>query len=266
MTEQASGNGLFSVRGKNTLITGGTAGIGLGVAQHFVEHGAGVVITGRRDNGADIAAGIGATFVRMDVSDEESVSAAIKETAGHFAGRIDTLILNAGVDLRAGSIDALDLDAYRRLYDVNLFGLIQCLRDATSHLPRGATVIATSSPAGLLPAAGMGAYGSSKAAVNYLTRVFAAELAASGVRMNAVLPGIVESEMAGSTGTLEFIRTLTLSGKVRVPAELGGTFQFLASDASAPVTGAIIAADDGISAGLSPAAMDAIMRGLNGAG
>ena len=266
MSQQASGNGLFSIRDKNTLITGGTAGIGLGIAQHFVRQGANVVITGRRDNGADVAADIGAAFVQMDVSDESSVSAAIEETAGHFSDRIDTLILNAGIDLRTGSIDALDLAAFRQLFDVNLFGLIQCVRDATRYLPRGATVIATSSPAGRLPAAGMGAYGASKAAVNHLTRVFAAELADGGVRMNAVLPGIVESEMAGSTGTREFIRTLTISGTVRVPAELGGTFQFLASDASAPVNGAIIAADDGISAGLSPATMEAITHRLRGAG
>ena len=266
MAKQTSGHDLFSIRDKNTLITGGTAGIGLGIAQHFVRQGASVVITGRRDNGADVAAEVGAAFVRMDVSDESSVSTAIGEAAGHLSGRIDTLILNAGIDLRAGSIDALDLAAYRQLFDVNLFGLIQCLRDATSYLPRGASVIATSSPAGMLPAAGMGAYGASKAAVNHLTRVFAAELAPGGVRMNAVLPGIVESEMAGSTGALEFIRTLTISGTVRVPAELGGTFQFLASDASAPVNGAIIAADDGISAGLSPATMEAITRGLSGTG
>ena len=266
MANQISGDDLFAISDKNTLITGGTAGIGLGIAQHFVEQGVRVVITGRRDNGDEIAAAVGATFVRMDVSDERSVSAAIEEAAGHYSGRIDTLILNAGMDLRTGSIETVDLAAYRRLFDVNLFGLVQCLRDASPHLPRGATVIATSSPAGLLPAAGMGAYGASKAALNHLTRVFAAELAGAGVRMNAVLPGIAESEMGGSTGALEFIRTLTINGEVRVPADLGGTFQFLASDASKPVTGAIIAADDGISAGLSPATMDAIMRGLGDVG
>ncbi|MDX1499806.1 MAG: SDR family NAD(P)-dependent oxidoreductase, partial [Woeseiaceae bacterium] len=121
--EKAAGHDLFSIRGKNALVTGGTAGIGRGVARHFVEQGAHVVITGRRDNGGEVAADIRATFVRMDVSDEASVGAAIEAAAGHFAGRIDTLILNAGVDLRVGSIDALDLAAFRRLFDVNLFGL-----------------------------------------------------------------------------------------------------------------------------------------------
>lgn len=254
----AQADSIFSVRGKNTLITGGTAGIGLGVAQHFVEQGANVVITGRRDNGRDIATRIGATFVPMDVSDTASVRSAINETARHFKERIDVLILNAGVDIRTGRVDALDLDAFRRLYDVNLFGLMQCMRDAVPFLPSGASVVVTTSPAASLPAAGMGAYGSSKAAVNHMTKVFAAELAASDVRVNAVMPGIVESEMAGSTGTLEFIRTLTVNGRARLPSELAGTFQFLASSAAAPVTAAIIAADDGISAGLSPAAMDAI--------
>lgn len=254
---------LFSIRGKNTLITGGTAGIGLGVAQHFIEQGANVVITGRRDDGDAIAQSIGATFVKMDVSDESSVHASIKKAATYFSERIDVLILNAGIDVRTGTIDTLDLDAFRRLYDVNLFGLIQCLRDATPFLPDGASVITTSSPAGTFAAGGMGAYGSSKAAVNHLTKVFATELAAKGVRVNAVLPGIVESEMAGSTGTLDFIRTLTINDTVRVPSELAGTFQFLASQASSPVTAGIIAADDGISAGLSPATVDAIVNRLS---
>lgn len=263
MSNERNGGALFSVRGKNTLITGGTAGIGLGVAQHFVEHGANVVITGRRDEGGEIAATFGAEFVRMDVGDEASIRTAINNAADYFAQRVDVLILNAGIDLHAGSVDSLDMDAFRRLYDVNLFGLVQCLRDVTPFLPSGASVIATSSPASLTPAHGMAAYGSSKAAVNHLTKVFAIELAAKGVRVNAVLPGIVESEMAGSTGTQDFIRTLTVNGIVRVPAELAGTYQFLASSASAPITAAVIAADDGISAGLSPATMEAIASGFD---
>lgn len=271
MPTQTIAEGLFSIGGKNVLITGGTAGIGLGVARHFVEQGANVIISGRRDDGTVVAESIGARFVKMDVSDGVSVKSAIECAAVIFERRIDVLLLNAGIDADSGSIDALDVEGFRRLYDVNLFGLIQCLRDAVPFLPNGASVIATSSPAGLLPAPGMSAYGSSKAAVNHLTKSFAAELAPKGIRMNAVLPGIVESEMAGATGTLEFIRTLTMTGKVRLPAELGGTFQFLASAASEPVTAAIIAADDGMSAGISQATMDCIsshleQRGQEGSG
>ncbi len=261
MTPETTEN-LFSIRQKNILITGGTAGIGLGIAGHFVRHGARVVICGRRANGAEIASGIGADFVRLDVSDTASITKGVRRAADLLEHGIDVLILNAGVDLHTGTVDKLDLDAFRRLYDINLFGLIQCLRDAVPYLQRGSSVIMTSSPAGCTAAAGMSAYGSSKAAVNHLTRTFAAELAGMGIRVNAILPGIVESEMSGSTGSLEFLRTLTMTGKVRMPVELAGTFQFLASAASEPVTGAIIAADDGISAGVSQTVMDCIAAQL----
>jgi NAD(P)-dependent dehydrogenase (short-subunit alcohol dehydrogenase family) len=252
----------FSITGKRVLITGGTAGIGLGVAEIFVAQGAQVVITGRRESGRDIASGIGAVFVQMDVSVSESLSAGMLDAARLLGGRIDVLILNAGIDLEAGMAADLDMEQLRRIYDVNVFGVVQSLRDGLVHMQPGGSVIITSSPAGSKPVPGMSGYGSSKAAVNYLTKCFAAELADRGIRVNAILPGLVESEMAGSSGSLEFIRTLTLTGKVRKPAEIAPSFQFLASDASAPVTAAIIEADDGLSAGLSMAAAGAIASTL----
>lgn len=251
---------LFSIRGKRVLITGGTAGIGLGVARHFVEQGARVVICGRRAGGMEIASDIGAQFVQMDVQDPQAVADATRFSAEMLGASIDVLILNAGVDLVVGTIDDFDLDAFRRLYETNLFGIVLCLKEACCYLVKGSSVIVTSSPAACIPAPGVSAYGSSKAALNHLTRVFAAELAAKGIRVNAVLPGIVKSEMSGSTGSLESIRTLTLTGMVREPSEMGGTFQFLASAASGPVTGAILAADDGMSAGLSEAVVHSINR------
>ena len=248
----------FSVSGKTVLITGGTAGIGLGMAEHFVAQGAEVVISGRRESGQDIATGIGAGFVRMDVSDERSLADGMIAAAHQLGGRIDVLILNAGIDLDVGMIDELDMESFRRIYDVNVFGVVQGLREGLAYMPAGSSVIITSSPAGSTTVPGMSGYGSSKAAVNYLTRAFAAELASRDIRVNAVLPGLVESEMAGSSGDAEFIRTLTLTGKIRQPAEMAGTFQFLASAASTPVTAAIIEADDGLSAGMSIALADAI--------
>lgn len=252
----------FSIVKKTVLITGGTAGIGLGVAEHFVTQGAQVVITGRRESGRDIASRIGALFVPMDVSDNESLSVGMAEAAQLLDGRIDVLILNAGIDLEVGMVGDLDMENLRRIYDVNVFGVAQGLRDGLAYMQPGGSVIITSSPAGSKTVPGMSGYGSSKAAVNYLTKSFAAELADREIRVNAILPGLVESEMAGSSGDLEFIRTLTLTGKVRKPAEMAPTFQFLASDASAPVTAAIIEADDGLSAGLSTAAAKAIASTL----
>ena len=245
----------FSVAGKRVLITGGTAGIGLGVARHLAEAGAKVVITGRRASGAEIAAGFGGQFVRMDVSDSESVAEGTARAATMLGGAIDVLVLNAGIGPATGTIHDLDVAQVRASFDVNVFGVLYGLKEALPYMGRGSSVIITSSPAGMIFTAGMAGYGASKAAVNALIRVWAIELGPQGIRVNAVLPGIVATEFAHDPETLEkeieFMRVLTQSGIVRQPSELGPTYQYLASDASAPVTGALLACDDGLLAGYS---------------
>jgi len=243
----------FSLKNKNVVITGGTAGIGAGVAAHFSGAGASVVITGRRDSASDVAASIGARAVAMDVSDRLSVEGAMRTAAAMLDGRIDTLILNAGIDLAAGHIAELDLDKFRRVLETNLFGVVYCLRAGLAYMQAGSSVIVTSSPAGVLLAPGMSAYSVSKAAVNTLVKLYALELGPRQIRINAVLPGLVKTEMQqGSTGSDEQILCMTANNCMRKPAEMAPVFQFLASDAAAPVTGGIISADDGISAGISP--------------
>ena len=107
-------NDSFSIAGKRTVITGGTAGIGLGVAAHFAESGADVVITGRRESGGAIADEIGVKFARMDVSDNASVATAMDEAGGMLGGKIDVLILNAGVGPPSHTIDELDANDLKR--------------------------------------------------------------------------------------------------------------------------------------------------------
>ncbi len=241
----------FSVDGKRVLITGGTAGIGLGLARHFTCAGAKVVITGRRADGSAIADQVGANFVEMDVVDVPGCGASVEAAAADLGGAIDVLILNAGVDFSHGRIDDLDVAAFRATFEVNFFGVANVMRHAVAYLFEGSSVIVSSSPASTTYKSGLAAYSASKAAVNALVKSWAGELAAKGVRVNAVLPGIVESEMSGSTGGAEFIQALTLTDTIRNASELGGVYQFLASSASAPVTAALIAADDGLSAGMS---------------
>ncbi len=251
---------LYSIADKQVVITGGTAGIGLGVAEHFVNAGARVVITGRRPSGHEIAAEIGAHFVEMDVSRPPSVTQGMAKAAALLDGEIHVLILNAGIGLAAGSIGALDLDRFKRTFEVNVFGVVQGLRDGLQYMKRGAGVIITSSPAGTQYTPGALAYSSSKAAVNALTRVSAIELGPHGIRVNAILPGVVESELSfdpeGKEAELAVVRTLTATGMVRKAAEMGPIYQFIASDASMPMTGGLIESDDGLSTGYSTALFD----------
>lgn len=244
----------FSVAGRRIVIVGGTAGIGWAVAVHLTNAGASVVITGRRDaSGPAMQAGM--TFVPMDVASVPSVRdgfAAIAEQVAH----IDCLVLNAGIDVHHGEIDDLDLAVFEQVFDVNTLGLARALACGIGLMRAGGSVIVTSSPAGSVTTPGMAAYSASKAALDMLVRTWALELGQRQIRVNAVLPGLVESEMdAGSTGELEVIRRMTANGVHRSAADMGPVFQFLASAASAPLTGSLVGAHDGIGVGYSAEVM-----------
>jgi NAD(P)-dependent dehydrogenase (short-subunit alcohol dehydrogenase family) len=145
---------------------------------------------------------------------------------------------------------------FRRVFEVNVFGVAQALRDGLAHMDCGGSVIVTSSPAAteLLPE--ISAYAASKAAVNVIVKTAALELGRRGIRVNAVLPGVVETEMALDPDALEqeldMLSTFTVNGKTRQPSDMAGPFQFLASSAGATCTGALLACDDGAMCGFSP--------------
>lgn len=246
-----AGNTLFSIAGRRTVITGGTAGIGFGVARHFVDAGAPIVITGRRPSGDQIAESIGARFVRMDVSDDESVQRGLEEAVDHLGG-LDVLILNAGIALPCGPMAELDLDAFRAVIDVNLIGVMRGLRFGVGHMKAGGVVLATSSPGGRqgLGVPGMAAYSVSKAALDMVVRSAGLELAASGIRVSGVMPGFIHSELAGDADA-SWLAQLTATGQPREPEDMAPVYHFLASDAGAMLQGSVVAADDGCTAGLS---------------
>ncbi len=245
----------FDVSGRRVVVTGGTAGIGLAAATHLADCGAQVVICGRRPEGAIIAKDIGAAFVMMDVADDDSVERAFEAVSERFDA-LDALTLNAGIDEHHGEVEALDMDVFERVIDVNTLGVVRALRHGVGMVRDHGSVIVTSSPAGSVAAPGMAAYAASKAALDHLVRVWALELGPRQVRVNAVLPGIVESEMgAESAPDVELIRRMTANGVFRKAQEMAPVFHFLVSDASATLTGSLVGCHDGIPLGYSHEAM-----------
>ena len=265
---------MFSVEGRRVAITGATAGIGLAVAAHLSAAGAKVVITGRRSAGAQRAAEVGAEFVRMDVGDEASVSEGFEAVAAHL-GYLDALILNAGIDANHGEIGELDLATFERIMNVNTMGVVRALNCGVGLVRDHGSVIVTSSPAGSVAVPGMAAYAASKAALDHLVRVWALELGERHVRVNAVLPGIVETELGtdsqstddsagdeSSRPDIEMIRRMTAGGVYRRAAEMAPVFHFLVSDASQSLTGSLVGCHDGISVGYNRAILAGLAAGI----
>lgn len=257
---QSQVSDVFSVRGRRIVIVGGTSGIGEAVAHYLADAGADVTITGRRASGLDTAQRIGARFATMDVVDNQSVQAGFEALSGD---PIDCLILNAGIKEEHGEIADLDLEVFERMLEVNTVGTVRALAAGVGAVRSGGSVVVTSSPAGSITLPGLAAYSASKAALDMLVRTWALELGPRGIRVNAVLPGIVESGMAeADSAEVETVRRMTATGVFRRPGEMGPVFQFLASDASATLTGSLVGAHDGISVGYSAEVMSYLSAGL----
>jgi 3-oxoacyl-[acyl-carrier protein] reductase len=200
-----------SLEGKVAVVTGGTRGIGLGIAAAFVEHGATVVATGRGNDHFKLArehvdrmmsAGSAPPRGRFeprvaDVRDHKSVEAAITAAVGDFGG-LDILVNNAGIG-SFGEVAAQPIEQWRDVIDTNLTGVFYCCHAAIPHLRRrgGGWIINISSLASKNPFAGAAAYCASKAGLNAFTDVLMQEVRYDGIRVSAVLPGSVGTEFGG---------------------------------------------------------------------
>ena len=226
------------------LITGASRGIGRACAVALKQAGYDVIINYRNSEAEALAlaASLGGTAIRADVSDREAVERMFRE-----AGGVDVLVCNAGIPLMKMFCDT-GKDDWDRVMAVNLGGVVNCVRAALPHMihRKAGRIVTISSMWGLTGASCESAYAASKAAVIGLTRSLAKELGPSGITVNCVAPGVVDTDMNASLSpeTLEELKEETPLGAIGTPEDVAQAVLYLAS---APfVTGQVLGVNGGI--------------------
>ncbi|OBH15133.1 glucose 1-dehydrogenase [Mycolicibacter terrae] len=246
---------LTDLTGKVAVITGAARGQGAAEARLFTALGAQVVLTDvLADEGAAVAAEIGARFVPHDVGDEAGW-AAVVDTAVSAFGRLDVLVNNAAI-CRSIPLVEQSADDFETMLRVNLIGAFLGIKAVVEPMRAagGGSVINVSSQAGLQGLSGYSAYGASKWGLRGLTKVAAIELGPYAIRVNSVHPGLIDTPMVAHLGVQHGPggHPGAPLARIGLPSEVADVVAFLASDASAYVTGAELAVDGGASAGRVP--------------
>lgn len=239
---------------KIAVVTGGSSGIGFAIAERFIEEGAKVYITGRRSAELEAAAkklGEKAKAVQSDVSDLGSLDR-LFETVQEAEGHIDILVANAGVIASSQIRDAVE-EHFDSMFDINVKGTYFTLQKALPLMGDGGSIILVSSCLATKGLPGHSVYNATKAAIRSLVRTAAAELLASGIRVNTLSPGPVDTPIieaqAGSPEAAEGFRKQAAAyvplARIGRPEELAAAALFLASDESSFSTGTDLVVDGG---------------------
>jgi NAD(P)-dependent dehydrogenase (short-subunit alcohol dehydrogenase family) len=240
--------------GKVVLVTGGTSGIGKTTAIEFARAGAKVVLSGRREKeGAQVVAEIkklggDAAFVRADVAKDADVQAMVKFTVDKF-GKLDIAFNNAGVEWK-GPLDQATEAEYRRVFDINVWGVLNSMRHEIPVMLKngGGAIVNTSSVAGHVGLGQVSIYIASKHAVEGLTKSVALEFARQNIRINAIAPGVIATEMWDRFAGDELrdqVASIIPVARIGASEEIAAAVLYLCSDDAKFTTGTSLVVDGG---------------------
>lgn len=240
--------------GRVALVTGAASGIGRATAVAFASEGARVAVLDLSEEalgetvGAIRSAGGDVLTIARDVSKPDQVEAAVTRTVEAF-GRLDIAFNNAGVENKAAPVAEIEIDEWDRILDINLRGTFVCMKHELAQMMRqgSGVIVNTSSGAGVRGVAGGASYAASKHAIIGLTKSAALDYAKSNIRVNAILPGNIETPMMDrfTGGDIQKAIDLEPVGRLGKPEEIAEAVLWMCSDLGAFVTGAAVSVDGG---------------------
>ena len=240
---------MLKLEGKTAVITGGNSGIGLAIAQRFVEEGAHVFITGRRRAQLDEAVAlIGGRVeaVQGDVTRADDLNR-LFDTVKAKAGRLDILVTSSGVS-EFSTLESTTEEHFDKAFDVNVRGMVFTVKRAVQYMASGSTIVLVGSIAGSIGNPGYGTYSATKAAVRSYARTWTSELAGRGIRVNTLSPGPIDTPMFDAVSDevrLSLTNRIPLN-RMGLPEEVATAALFLASADSSFVAGAELCIDGGM--------------------
>jgi NAD(P)-dependent dehydrogenase (short-subunit alcohol dehydrogenase family) len=241
-----------SLEGKIAVVTGGSTGIGLGIAKRFVSEGATVVITGRRQAELDAAvAEIGpkASAIRADVAVLADLDA-LYEEVGRKHGRVDVLVANAGGGSLA-KLGEITEEHFDQTFAINVKGVLFTVQKALPLMEKGGSIIVTGSTTSIMGTEAFSVYSGTKAAIRNFVRSWILDLKGRNIRVNVLSPGPIDTPALRGVanqaeGLIDYLTSQVPLGRIGDPDETGKVAVFLASDASSFVNGAELFVDGGL--------------------